>query len=1204
MSHRFLRSATFLLLAVAGLNAHAAPCPTTSVTTLPNVPAATVGGSFSLPFSASNSNAQPFVFAITAGLPAGSGLAMTPTGMTSATMAGSPTQAGSYLVTVTATDSAGCSGGRTIALAVGQGSQTINFTSSAPASAQIGGTPYTVAAVASSGLPVALAIDASASSVCSIAGSSVSFQSAGTCVINANQAGNANWAAAPQAQQSFGVGLANQTISFTSTAPTTAAVGGTAYTVAATATSGLPVNFTIAAGSSSVCAIAGSSVTFQGAGTCVVNANQAGNANWSAAPQVQQSFAVGQGSQTISFTSTVPSGAVVAGSAYTVTATATSGLPVSFTIDASASSVCAIAGSTVTFQGAGTCVVDANQAGNANWNAAPQVQQSFAVGQGSQTISFTSTAPATAAVGGAAYMVAATATSGLPVSFTIAAGSSSVCAIAGSTVTFQGAGTCVVNANQAGNANWSAAPQVQQSFAVGQGSQTISFDTTAPAGAVVAGTAYTVAATASSGLPVTLSVDAAATGVCTLTGSSVTFEHAGTCIIDANQAGDANYAAAPQAQQSFAVGQGSQTISFTSTAPATPTAGGATYTVAATASSGLPVAFTIDASASSVCTIAGDVVAFIATGTCIVNADQPGDADWAAAPQAQQSMIVTGCLSLAVGQVVYGNMPGAANLCVTGDAGAATEYTLMPINDSPFAETTLSLTGTNIQAVTGPPAPRPVETPLAPLQESSVDPHGGVPIPPAFADGHRPTAADLVPRPQGGAVPLTVGQLIDINASIGSCGAAPDIRKGRVEAISASGPGQQLYYAVQEVEELTPGNWSPAVVGGFVTGQFQNLMDAFVQSPPGSTPTVGMLSSLKTGAHDLLTTNYGAMTDLDNNGGIIVFFTRKMNEQSPPASSSITSALFQPRDLFSAATCGGSNEGEYIYTMVPDPTGSVNSNVRTVSFVYGNTTGWMLHNISHLLNATRRLYDNGAAPLEQGWLDEALAMAMQELVFFNTSVGLTPRQNIVVTNLTTGPNASVRVAAFNTFENPMFGYARDYFFQLGSTNSSKRAGPLMTSPLNATTHDTRTASAVTTFLFLRYALDRKNTGDAAIIGALVNSQNVGLANLQAVLNVDLNSWVHDFLVAMYTDDAVAGVAPEYTAPSWSYRSLYTALNGSYQLAVNPLTNATPLTFVLRPGGGTRYARFGVAAGQTANLGLTEGGSTPTSPITMAIVRTK
>ena len=129
--------------------------------------------------------------------------------------------------------------------------------------------------------------------------------------------------------------------------------------------------------------------------------------------------------QTISFTSSAPASATVGGPTYTVTATATSGLPVTFTIDASASTVCSIAGSTVSFIGDGTCVINANQAGDATFNAAPQVQQSFAVGKGSQTISFTSTPPATPTVGGPTYNVTATATSGLPVTFTIDASAAS-----------------------------------------------------------------------------------------------------------------------------------------------------------------------------------------------------------------------------------------------------------------------------------------------------------------------------------------------------------------------------------------------------------------------------------------------------------------------------------------------------------------------------------------------------------------------------------------------------------------------------------------------------------------------------------------------------------------------------------------------------------------------------------------------------------
>ena len=103
---------------------------------------------------------------------------------------------------------------------------------------------------------------------------------------------------------------------------------------------------------------------------------------------------VSKATQTISFTSTAPASATVGGPTYNVTATATSGLPVALTIDPSASAVCSISGSTVSFIGVGTCVIDANQAGDVNYSPAPQVQQSFAVGQGSQTITFTSTAPA------------------------------------------------------------------------------------------------------------------------------------------------------------------------------------------------------------------------------------------------------------------------------------------------------------------------------------------------------------------------------------------------------------------------------------------------------------------------------------------------------------------------------------------------------------------------------------------------------------------------------------------------------------------------------------------------------------------------------------------------------------------------------------------------------------------------------------------
>ena len=259
--------------------------------------------------------------------------------------------------------------------------------------------------------------------------------------------------------------------------------------------------------------------------------------------------------------------------------------------------------------------------------------------KGNQTITFTSTAPGAATVGGATYTAAATASSGLTVTFT--SGSTTVCTSGGtngSVFTFVGNGTCIVDANQAGSTTFNAAPQVQQTFGV-KSNQTITFTSTAPGAASVGGATYTPAATATSGLAVTITVDGSSAGICSINGGGVvSFQAAGSCVLDANQTGNGTYNAAPQVQQTFTVGKGNQTITFTSTAPGAASVGGATYTAAATASSGLTVTFT--SGSTTVCTSGGtngSVFTFVGNGTCIVDANQVGNGNYNAAPQVQQT---------------------------------------------------------------------------------------------------------------------------------------------------------------------------------------------------------------------------------------------------------------------------------------------------------------------------------------------------------------------------------------------------------------------------------------------------------------------------------------------------------------------------------------------------------------------------------------
>ena len=89
-------------------------------------------------------------------------------------------------------------------------------------------------------------------------------------------------------------------------------------------------------------------------------------------------------------------------------------------------------------------------------------------------------------------------------------------------------------------------------------SQSIAFSTAAPSSASYRGASnrtYKAGASATSGLPVTLSIDSASTSGCTISGDIVSYGGAaGTCIIVANQPGNSSYLPAPSVTQGFTIG--------------------------------------------------------------------------------------------------------------------------------------------------------------------------------------------------------------------------------------------------------------------------------------------------------------------------------------------------------------------------------------------------------------------------------------------------------------------------------------------------------------------------------------------------------------------------------------------------------------------------------------------------------------------------
>ena len=191
--------------------------------------------------------------------------------------------------------------------------------------------------------------------------------------------------------------LTAQTITLGNSNPTTLRAGGTA-TVSATASSQLAVSYSSA--DSSKCTVNASTgvvTAVANTGDCVIYVDQSGGDNsvYDSAPQVSitLSIVVVKSSQTIAWGNNIPTSMAVNGTV-NVSATATSGLAVTYgTSDAA---VCTVNASGVVTAGAnaGSCVVTANQAGNDSFSAAAQVTKTITVNAAAQVKS----APAVPAV--------------------------------------------------------------------------------------------------------------------------------------------------------------------------------------------------------------------------------------------------------------------------------------------------------------------------------------------------------------------------------------------------------------------------------------------------------------------------------------------------------------------------------------------------------------------------------------------------------------------------------------------------------------------------------------------------------------------------------------------------------------------------------------------------------------------------------------
>jgi len=310
---------------------------------------------------------------------------------------------------------------------------------------------------------------------------------------------------------------------------------------------------------------------------------------------------------------------------FALSATASSNLPVSYSI--ADASIATITNGTVHILKAGTTTITASQAGNNTYNAATNVTVNLTVSaKTAQTI--TGLTDITAKVGDADLTLAATASSKLPVTYSIK--DNSIATLTNGVLHFLKAGTTTITASQAGDATtYTPAPDVTINLTVSaKTAQTITGLTD-----IIAKTGdadLTLAAAASSKLAVTYSIKD--NSIATLTNGVLHFLKTGVTTITASQVGDATYAAAPDVTVNLTVGDKNKTPqTISGLTDITAKAGDADFTLVAVASSKLAVTYSIKD--NSIATVSSDgKVHILKEGATTITASQAGDATYDAAP--------------------------------------------------------------------------------------------------------------------------------------------------------------------------------------------------------------------------------------------------------------------------------------------------------------------------------------------------------------------------------------------------------------------------------------------------------------------------------------------------------------------------------------------------------------------------------------------
>ena len=395
------------------------------------------------------------------------------------------------------------------------------------------------------------------------------------------------------------------------------------------------VSYSAVDGTASGCSVTAGVLSVSNAGTCLLTATKAADANYNSVSSPQATVTFAKADQApLTLTST--SGTYLSGLALTTSGGSGTGAVSYSAVDGTAAG-CSVTAGVLSVSSTGTCLVTATKAADPNYNSVSTSQTAVTFANADQAALAVTSTSGTFGLGLALTTSGGSGTGA--VSYSVVDGTASGCSETAGVLSVSSAGTCLVTATKAGDSNYNAASSPQATVTFGRADQ-VPLALTSTSGTYGSGLTLTTSGGSGGGAVSYSAVDGTASG-CSVHGGVLGVSTAGTCLVTATKDADNDYNAVSSPSTTVSFAKAPQSITFTSQPPAQPQVGGS-YTVAATADSGLPVALSIDpASGTGVCSIVGAVVSFSAAGVCIIDADQAGDGNYLASALSQQTVTAT-----------------------------------------------------------------------------------------------------------------------------------------------------------------------------------------------------------------------------------------------------------------------------------------------------------------------------------------------------------------------------------------------------------------------------------------------------------------------------------------------------------------------------------------------------------------------------------